>query len=80
MERSPSPVHLEHNLLINMPRPPMQYVRNVQSIDCLDFSGETKYNDWRDDLVRDGYAVVPAISAEKAAQYVERFHDWLEDL
>ncbi|KAJ9092027.1 hypothetical protein QFC21_007007 [Naganishia friedmannii] len=61
-----------------MPRPPMQYVRNVQSVDCLDFSRETKYNDWRDDLVRDGYAVVPAISADKAAHYVERMHDWLE--
>jgi hypothetical protein len=63
-----------------MPRPPMQYVRNVQSVDCLDFSGETQYNDWRDDLVRDGYAVVPAISADKAAHYVERMHDWLESL
>lgn len=33
---------------------------------------EQKYNDWRDQLFQDGFAVVKnAISAERAAEYVE---------
>jgi hypothetical protein len=40
-------------------------------LDCLDYSGETTYGDFRDDLVRDGYAVIKGvISEEKAAGYV----------
>ncbi|OJD32137.1 phytanoyl-dioxygenase [Diplodia corticola] len=36
------------------------------------------YNDWRDDLLRDGYAIVKsAIPADKASQYRDRAHSWL---
>jgi len=42
---------------------------------------EAPFNDWRDDLVRDGFAVVKgAIPADRAASYVDELHTWLEDL
>lgn len=42
---------------------------------------EASFGDWRDDLVRDGYAVVKgAIPAGRTAAYVEELHTWLEDL
>jgi hypothetical protein len=40
---------------------------------------DEKYGDWRDDLFRDGYAIVKnVISKEKAAAYVESMMQWLE--
>jgi hypothetical protein len=46
----------------------------------LDGSEEV-YGDFRDDLVRDGYAVVKgAIPRERALKYVEEMYDWLEGL
>lgn len=42
---------------------------------------ESPFDDWRDDLVRDGYAVVKgAIPADRAAGYVDEMHSWLEGL
>ncbi|KAJ7593464.1 hypothetical protein C8J56DRAFT_931149 [Mycena floridula] len=41
-------------------------------------NSDVVYGDFRDDLVRDGFAVVPAITAEKAATYVDAAHSWLE--
>ncbi|KAH4215826.1 hypothetical protein HBI70_236410 [Parastagonospora nodorum] len=39
----------------------------------------TSYGDWRDDLARDGYAVVKgAIPREKADDYANRMYSWLE--
>jgi hypothetical protein len=39
-----------------------------------------QYNDWRDDLVRDGVAVVKgAIPKERADQYADKMFSWLED-
>lgn len=39
------------------------------------------YGDWRDDLVRDGYAVVKgAIPQERADQYGEEILSYLENL
>ncbi|KAK4699705.1 hypothetical protein P7C70_g6552, partial [Phenoliferia sp. Uapishka_3] len=36
------------------------------------------FNDWRDDLARDGYVVVPnVISADKAKEYRTRAFDWV---
>lgn len=32
------------------------------------------------DLIRDGYAVIKAIPDERAAEYVEEIHEWLESL
>lgn len=40
-----------------------------------------KYGDFRDGLIRDGYAVIKgAIPRERADQYAEEFHKFLEDL
>ena len=50
-------------------------------LECLDFSGKTVYGDFRDDFVRDGFAVIKnVVSEEKAAHYVSEIHQWLEDL
>ena len=53
--------------------------RDVAASDVLDFSGNTVYGDFRDDLVRDGYAVIKeAIPKERARQYVEQIQEYLE--
>jgi len=50
---------------------PPNVVRETPDLDCLDFSGETVYGDFRDDLVRDGYAVVKGVlPRERAEHYV----------
>ncbi|KAK4054337.1 hypothetical protein OIO90_003570 [Microbotryomycetes sp. JL221] len=55
-------------------------VHGTPELDCLDFSGKTVYNDFRDDLVRDGFCVVKnVLPKEKAAYYVQEIHQWLED-
>jgi hypothetical protein len=39
------------------------------------------FHDWRDDLARDGYAVVKgAIPPAKALHYADRMFSWLEGL
>jgi len=39
------------------------------------------YGDWRDDLIRDGYAIVKgAIPRERADGYANAMYDWLEGL
>lgn len=64
-----------------MVAPPAVYVREVKASDCLDFTGNTTYGDFRDDLVRDGYAIVKgAIPQDRAAAYVEKMQDYLEGL
>ena len=42
---------------------------------------DAKFGDWRDDLARDGYAVVKgAIPQAKALEYADRMYSWLEGL
>ena len=42
---------------------------------------ETNYGDWRDDLARDGYAVVKgAIPRDRADAYADSMYAWLEGL
>lgn len=42
---------------------------------------DPKYGDWRDDLARDGYAVVKgAIPKERAERYADQMYTWLEGL
>lgn len=42
---------------------------------------KTSYGDWRDDLARDGYAVVKgAIPRERADAYADSMYAWLEGL
>jgi hypothetical protein len=64
-----------------MVAPPAVYVRKIEANDCLDFSGKTVYGDFRDDLVKDGFAIVKgAIPKERAAQYVDKMQTYLEEL
>lgn len=52
-------------------------VRGTPVLHCLDEN--TKYGDFRDDLARDGYAVVKGVlSKEKCDAYIDDIHDWLE--
>lgn len=42
---------------------------------------DPKYGDWRDDLVRDGFAVIKgAIPREMADKYADAMYSWLEGL
>lgn len=42
---------------------------------------DAKYADWRDDLARDGYAVIKgAIPKERADKYADQMFSWLEGL
>lgn len=42
---------------------------------------DAKYGDWRDDLSRDGYAVIKgAIPRERAENYADKMYSWLEGL
>jgi hypothetical protein len=63
-----------------MGRPETMRVRGVEASDCLDFSGETHYGDFRDDLVKDGFVVIKAIDQKKAAEHADAFHRYMEDL
>ena len=42
---------------------------------------DAKFGDWRDDLARDGYAVIKgAIPKERADKYADQMFTWLEGL
>ena len=42
---------------------------------------DAKFGDWRDDLARDGYAVIKgAIPRERADKYADQMYSWLEGL
>ena len=42
---------------------------------------DPKYGDWRDDLLRDGFAVIKgAIPRERADKYADSMYSWLEGL
>ncbi|KAK4334659.1 hypothetical protein RTBOTA2_003395 [Rhodotorula toruloides] len=70
-----------HAMLPPMPIPnPANTTHDTPELDCIDFSGKTVYGDFRDDIVRDGFAVVKnALSPERAQHYVQEIHQWLED-
>jgi hypothetical protein len=60
-------------------RPPVSVVRDIKAEHALDF--DATYDDWRADLIRDGYAVIKgAIPKQRAEQYVEQVHDFLESV
>lgn len=57
-------------------KPPVSVVRDIKAEHALDFN--QTYGDFRDDLIRDGYAVIKgAVPADRAAQYVDEVHDFL---
>lgn len=52
----------------------MPHSTESQTID-----GNAIHGDWRDDLFRDGYAVVKGVlSAERSQTYIDRMFEWLE--
>ena len=59
------------------PAEPTCMVRGTPVLHCL--KEDVAYGDFRDDLVRDGYAVVKGvISKEKCDAYIDDIQDWLE--
>lgn len=55
---------------------------NYRSPNALKADGsDPVYGDWRDDLVRDGFAVVKgAIARDRADKYADEMYSWLEGL
>ncbi|KAJ9093167.1 hypothetical protein QFC21_006483 [Naganishia friedmannii] len=52
-------------------------VRSTPVLDCLD--PNTHYGDFRDDLNRDGYAVVKGVlPVQRCNEYIDQIQDWLE--
>ena len=57
-------------------------VKVIATSEALRVDGtDPSYGDWRDDLVRDGYAVIKgAIPRERADKYADAMYSWLEGL
>jgi hypothetical protein len=52
---------------------------NIGRLQCI--GNEAPFGDFRDDLVRDGYAIIRgAVPADRAAGYVDEMYNWLEGL
>jgi hypothetical protein len=60
----------------------VQTIKVESSSQALKVDGtDPKYGDWRDDLARDGYAVIKgAIPRERADEYADAMFSWLEGL
>jgi len=65
-----------------LPPPVVEYIPTANPTHKLFTRGKDhKYGDFRDDLVRDGYAVVKgAIPRDRADKYADHFYKFLEDL
>lgn len=57
-------------------------VKVIANSEALKVDGtDPSYGDWRDDLVRDGYAVIKgAVPRERADKYADAMYSWLEGL
>jgi hypothetical protein len=66
----------------SLPPPVVEYIPTANTTHKLFTRGENhRYDDFRDDLIRDGYAVIKgAIPRERADQYADQFYQFLEDL
>ncbi|KAI5480104.1 hypothetical protein MNV49_001764 [Pseudohyphozyma bogoriensis] len=53
--------------------------RTLPAFPYADLLDKGPFGDWRDDLARDGYVVIPAMTEEKAAEYRQRALKWLSD-
>jgi hypothetical protein len=52
-------------------------VRSTPVLDCLDPNAH--YGDFRDDLNRDGYAVIKGVlPVQRCNEYIDQIHEWLE--
>lgn len=65
-----------------LPPPVVEYIPTANPTHKLFTRGPShRYGDFRDDLIRDGYAVIKgAIPRERADNYANQFHQFLEDL
>lgn len=59
-------------------RPFISMVRHITADSAIDFDSQYDEDDWKHRLVRDGYAVIKVFSDEKAAEYVDKVHEFLE--
>ena len=66
----------------SLPPPVVEYIPTANPTHKLFTRGpDHKYGDFRDDLIRDGYAVIKgAIPRERADKYADEFYKFLEDL
>lgn len=79
LNTQPSLSLLTSAIMAVITRPPVSVVRDIKAEHALDF--DATYDDWRADLIRDGYAVIKgAIPKQRAEQYVEQVHDFLESV
>lgn len=54
---------------------------HLSSPEALKDGAAPNHGDWRDDLIRDGYAIVKgAIPRERADGYADAMYSWLEGL
>jgi hypothetical protein len=61
--------------------PETQPKLTLSSSEALKDGAKPTYGDFRDDLIRDGYAVVKgAIPRERADKYADAMYSWLEGL
>jgi len=61
--------------------PEIQPKLHLTSPQALKDGAEPSYGDFRDDLIRDGYAVIKnAIPRERADKYADAMYSWLEGL
>jgi hypothetical protein len=61
--------------------PEIQPKITLSSSDALRDGAKPTYGDFRDDLIRDGYAVIKgAIPRERADKYADAMYSWLEGL
>jgi hypothetical protein len=61
--------------------PEIQPKLTLSSSEALKDGAKPTYGDFRDDLIRDGYAVIKgAIPRERADKYADAMYSWLEGL
>lgn len=61
--------------------PEIQPKLHLSSPEALKDGSKPTYGDFRDDLIRDGYAVIKgAIPRERADKYADSMYSWLEGL
>lgn len=61
---------------------PTKFQASANGASALRLDGtDGAYGDWRDDLIRDGFAVIKgAVPRERADKYADAMYSWLESL
>jgi hypothetical protein len=75
------PLQSNINMIITATIAASMTLKVVESKRMKMYGTDPEFHDWRDDLARDGYAVVKgAIPPAKAIDYSDRMYSWLEGL